>query len=1360
MKFKQQLQEVWIQVGLILAIGLTLTGFACALVNARNERQVNNALQDASQMAQRYVLERMSYYQYGLRGVRGAVMVAGEQEFDHTLFLRYLQGRDSESEFVGAHGFGFIRRVPEAQLAQFQAKTKAELAIDFNLRQFEPHAGERYVIQYVEPLELNASGMGMDIASEPQRRAAAQTAMRTGQPAMTAPVALRLNQGVSSPAALLFLPIYREASTPTDSVMREQSLVGWSFTSLIMDEVLGGVVVPSGSQLRIRDVTDAGQAVDFFSAGKVPDERGRRQRIEDAYVYGRQWQFDMVTGPGFEAALQLPAPFMVFLGGSLFTLALCGWGYLLSMSSIRRRRLMQMQLRLGAIVESSTDGIISKDLNGVVTSWNKGAEGIFGYSAEEAVGKRLDTLIIEPSRIVEEQRILRKIRKGEYISNFDTVRRRKDGTSVDVSVNVSPILGPGGEVTGASKTVRDITRQKQAEARILELNAGLEVAIAERTRQLRSTNLMLTSVLRAATEVAIIVTGSDGLIRVFNAGAERMLGYTAGQVVGLCTPKMFHVPEELEQQAAHDKLAGARATDDDFDTLVRQCRTDGASTRQWTFVRQDGSRFPVTLMVTEIRDEEGDLTGYLGIAVDITSAQAAQQELTAARDHLLMAAEVAQLGIWSWDIERNELQWNDRMFEFYDQPKRLRDTGLTYEHWLEKVHPDDRREASRRLMAIIRGESVQDQTFRVLAADGRERIIQSGAHLARDREGKPVRVTGINLDITAQRQLQARLLDAKEKADAASAAKSSFLANMSHEIRTPLNAVLGMLQLLDRAGLDGRQAGYVANARTAARSLLSLLNDILDYSKIEAGKLQLEVHGFDLDQLLRELAIVLAGNQANKEVQILFEIDPQMSLHLKGDSLRLQQVLINLAGNALKFTERGQVVVRIAPLAVHADALRLRFEVQDTGIGISPQHLEHIFEGFIQAQASTTRRYGGTGLGLAICRRLVSLMGGELQVHSELGQGSCFWFEIDLELDNAFSTGNHARTSNRVLRVLVVDDNDVARQILTRMIHGLGWQVDAVSSGREALAQVRDQQVRGAGYDAVLMDWSMPEMDGVTAARGLLEACESCAAPAVIMVTAYPQEALGQLEAGERAPFLALLSKPVTPLQLAQVVRKAVAPAWDATSTPPESMARIQALDGVRVLVVEDNALNREVASELLGQEGARVYLANGGLEGVARLTVEGLQVDAVLMDIQMPDIDGFEATRRLRADPRFASLPIIAMTANASADDRKASLAVGMNAHLAKPIDLATVIATLRPLAHGPIYNPAVIAPTSSGTLEPLPVLLARFGGNRRLLASLAARFGTQTQALLMDLRHAVEGGDHGGPRGHSIASRVRLAI
>ena len=729
--------------------------------------------------------------------------------------------------------------------------------------------------------------------------------------------------------------------------------------------------------------------------------------------------------------------------------------------------------------------------------------------------------------------------------------------------------------------------------------------------------------------------------------------------------------------------------------------------------------------------------------MDLTARKASENAFASARDQLLMAADVAELGIWSWTLADNSLSWNDRMFELYDQPLSLRDTGLNYEHWHSRVHPDDVEMAASKLNMAVEGRGLYDPIFRVVRPDGQVRVVQAGAQVERDSRGVAVRVTGINRDITEQRELESRLLDAKEQADAASASKSSFLANMSHEIRTPMNAVLGMLHLVQNTELDSRQLDYVSKAETAAKSLLGLLNDILDYSKIDAGKLQLDLHTFELETLMRDLAVVLSGNQGHKDVEVMFDLDPQLPSALLGDSLRLQQVLINLAGNALKFTRYGQVVVRIEALQRLGEEVSVRIEVTDTGIGINSDQLTRIFDGFTQAEASTTRRFGGTGLGLVISKRLINLMGGELQVSSEVGVGSRFWFDIKLGISHPLPLRAFCPGVDRPMRLLVADDNEVAGYLLARTVEALGWQVDLVNDGLQAVERVEQMQREGKAYDVILMDWRMPDMDGLSAARLIRQRSQGLSMPLIIMITAYGREVLADAQQEDDAPFAGFLSKPITPQQLADTIQRIsmgeVAPQQSVAS---QRAAQPKRLSGMHLLVVEDNMLNRQVAFELLKGEGAQVTLAEGGLDGVQLVTDNAQTLDAVLMDVQMPDIDGLEATRRIRADARNQGLKIIAMTANASSADEQACRAAGMDDHLGKPIDLEKMVATL--LRHAgredvaPVTQPQ--AEPHDSAVESAASINQRFGGNHQLIRNVLSSFAPEQAKQLARLQEQVE--------------------
>jgi two-component system, sensor histidine kinase and response regulator len=748
------------------------------------------------------------------------------------------------------------------------------------------------------------------------------------------------------------------------------------------------------------------------------------------------------------------------------------------------------------------------------------------------------------------------------------------------------------------------------------------------------------------------IAHQDGYFKRVNPAWEKTLGYTPEEVLSRPFVEFVHPDDAvstMEEAGRQSRIYRTRH-------FINRYRAKDGSYRllEWTttFNRDEVTRF--------------------GVARDITAQRKWEESLRESEERFRIMADSCPTIIWVTGPDGEIRLTNRTCREFF---------GPEFEHAdfpaaSSLIHPEDRDGYVGRFHEAVQGRTSFRGEARVRRADGEWRWIASYAEPRRGASGEFLGHVGISPDFTERKEAEDALHDAKLAAEAANRAKGEFLANMSHEIRTPMNAVIGLTDLALGTELNAEQRSYLGGVKDSAESLLRILNDILDFSKIEAGKLEFETIEFDVRQLVEAAAKLLGFRAASKGLELAAEVAPDVPSRALGDPARLRQILVNLVGNAIKFTERGEVVVRVECESRTGAQAELHFTVRDTGIGIPSDKQQLVFSPFAQADSSTTRRFGGTGLGLTISSQLVELMNGRMWVESEEGRGSTFHFTARLGVGAASEHGDGSRRDALAgLAVLVADDNGSNREILGRILTRAGCRTTHCDCGEGALRVLREAADSGRPYSLLVLDQEMADLDGAAVMQRIQADPDLAALRVALLNSGRPGEAARARELGA----LVCLSKPVGEIELIEALGRA----WvqqTASEFAPDSAPAQERGGGrpLRILVVEDNPVNRLLATRLIEKQGHVVAAATNGQEALNRLEAETF--DCVLMDVQMPVMDGFEATAAIRRMEREsgASLPVIAMTAHAMAGDLERCLAAGMDGYVTKPVNSGDLFAAI----------------------------------------------------------------------------------
>jgi PAS domain S-box-containing protein len=914
--------------------------------------------------------------------------------------------------------------------------------------------------------------------------------------------------------------------------------------------------------------------------------------------------------------------------------------------------------------------------------------------------------------------------------------------------------------------------RKQAEAaaasvlRVLDANPGesgvqsvaeiIEIALNNAAREQEKKELKRIAEMQASAHAHLsrLLNASPAVIYCRQATGNYQPTFVSDSIASLfdVSPREYFDNPDLWKERVHP---------DDVPRIsawIERTFTDGHRSIEYRYRRKDGNYCWVHDRQHILCNDKGEPVEIVGSWTDITERKSAEEarEGTGARLDLLLSA--APVVVYSFaatgDFAPSFVSASIKPMLGYHPDEYLKDADF----WRGHVHPEDLPDVEAKQVELFRnGEHLAEYRFR--KKDGSYIWVSDEQHLIRDEARRPLEVVGSWSDIDARKAAelafaaaQEELEKATEAALEANEAKSIFLANMSHEIRTPMNAVIGLSHLALKTELTPRQRDYILKIKSSGQHLLGIINDILDFSKIEAGKLSIENIDFDLDKVLENVGNLMSEKASAKGLELIFEVEPAVSAHFRGDPLRLGQILINFCNNAVKFTDKGEVSVQVRVLEDASDSQLVEFSVADTGIGMSKPQIERLFQAFEQADASTTRKYGGTGLGLAISKQLTELMGGQVSVESQPGKGSTFRFTAHLGKGMASTRPRLLQSDLRGRRVLIIDDNPHARAVLANMLTNMTLVADEAASGAEAVTMVQQAAEAGQHYEIAFIDWQMPGMNGIETGKRILSLSELRSPPHLVMVTAYGREEV--LKQAEESGFENVLIKPVTSSILFDTAVVALGADRERTETVQIGPSfDIDRMRGARILLVEDNEINQEVAIGQLEDGEAFVDLAENG--EIALRMIQDNDYDAVLMDMQMPVMDGVEATRIIRSNPRFEKLPIIAMTANAMASDRLLCLDAGMNDHIAKPIDPDQLFGVLlrwikRPSGDGKTAFAGTterVAETREKALT-IPGIdveagLKRTGGNRKRYESLLHKFAEQQAGSVAAMRSALSLGD-----------------
>ncbi|MBL0871345.1 MAG: PAS domain S-box protein [Phycisphaerales bacterium] len=1124
---------------LVFMLGVGLTALAVGSAIRANRLEDQSKFHKISERISQEVERRMRLFTYGLRGARSLWPASKSVERDE--FREMVKSRDLPREFRGALGLGFIKYVRRSDVDSFLLHTRADNAPEFVIKS-DGDAQDLFVIEFIEPLESNRAAQGYDVGSEVNRRVAAERAMRTGEAALTDPITL-VQAKEEGPGFLIFLPVYRKGMPTTTDAERVAAIEGWTYMPLVASRVLEDVAKMAGGEVDFElyhgEVTDLLSTV-FDNDGHMSQKQGNHT-LEDLSdrAFSEQSRID-VAGQRFTLVTSSLDNFVFVptlgvwataVGGIAVSLLSAGLIVVYGRTArrakgIAERMTVELKLakekaeRLALVAERTTNAVIITDASRRAVWVNEGFTRITGYTMEEVRGQVPGRILQSPSTDQQTVKTIRESLSAGQGFRGEILNRGKAGREYWLDLDIQPLHDEQGRLSGFMAIESEITEQVEARNRLRSIFA----AMAE----------------------GIVLQNTAGEIIECNAAAEQILGLRRDELRGRTSidPRWCAIREDGSPYPGEEHPASLSLSKGVSirGQLMGICTPEGEV--RWLSVSSE-----------PLRDASGAVTAVVASFADITLLRSQQHRL----DLVLTGAG---LGTWDWNVVTGRVEFNKRWAEMLGY--ELEEIEPHVRSWEKLVHPDDMPMVMRVLTDHLEGRAAEYRCeHRLKRKDGSWAwVLDAGCVMERDQNGKPIRAAGVHMDISAAKQLEASLAEAKTAAESASHAKSEFLANMSHEIRTPMTAILGYTELLQSeyvgSGGSRETVDALSTIRRNSEHLLSIINDILDVSKIEAGKMTVERISVRPDHVIHEVVSLMNVKSKEKGLKLEARFDSPIPEVINSDPLRLRQVLTNLVGNALKFTSEGGVTIAASMM----EGGKLRINVIDTGIGLSPADQGKLFGAFSQADSSTSRKYGGTGLGLRISRKLAEMLGGGITVSSEPGKGSTFTVTIDAgdirgvamippgALRVVQQSGNtksesssHETTAISLegMRILMAEDGPDNTRLIVHHLTRAGAKVTAVENGQLAIQKLQDaSSAEGAlleppPFDLVLTDMQMPVVDGYALTRTLRS--RGCELP-IVALTANAMT--GDLEKCLAAGCTDYASKPIDRLKLLAVCRHSI----------------------------------------------------------------------------------------------------------------------------------------------------------------------------------------------------------------------------